>query len=276
MKFTRDMMTVTEDGIVQQEAIEITFDEYALGFMINLPSYVREARNCEPTVHDTNASAAIERYEDLCDQYSRLTLAKKADPMLLINVQGYPHRLVTGAVATLGYSQAFRHIDNDGVACLFIRCKDDAPFVREASDAPGRLVKDTPEMRAALDRVIASVDQADALLRGLMETDDPEQYLEKLLQEFTPAVDIRDVTWPAASALPSMTDEVKEKFHAWIAAGQPGGIFVLDDGNLVTWPNAKTTTIDVDRCDTDGRAVTMKVESITPTIVVGSDYADDL
>lgn len=208
-QFVRPSFHANEDGTTDTRDISFSIDPDTLEFIMPLPPHLAtfiSGVHQEPpgTLRDRQADGLLSVYAAACDDYSRRTLARAGTvPMLALAV--YRHVDERSASVEL----ALREVRfNEATATAF----DGDEEVKNDSVV---IVADTPEVREAAGKLIASIKTAGEILRGILDTSDPVKYLLAIGEWQQPNVEAESVISnedrPVVEALIEMTETPAEE-----------------------------------------------------------------
>lgn len=174
-----EVFSANPNGTTGRYSVDLKIGDEFL-FQIPMPSYVTEALGIsgDQLWHET-AKGAIEDYESACDRYSRMVLGKNAKRELFVQI-----KIVPGGMALRLHTVACEMADEAGDMQAVI-VNPDGTIGDKIDLSSGRIIPDTEENRAQVQRLIASIDTAAQILTGLRDTADPVAYLHQIRNDFT-------------------------------------------------------------------------------------------
>jgi hypothetical protein len=180
-----------EDGKPGSQIIDVRFNTGTLLFSAMLPAHVAnyDYKGSDPEITGDTAQGVIETYEIRCDEYSRWRLAIDAPTQLWIGTYsmacefakiafGFMHACGIGAtpVKALQNGQMIEVLDDGSLGNL----------MGNKGGSMSVLIADTPEHRAKVASLAASVQQAADILAGLRTAADPAEYLMNIRSDWEP------------------------------------------------------------------------------------------
>lgn len=179
-----------EDGKPGSQIIDVTFNADTLLFSAMLPAH---AANYNGTTIDAEitgdtAQGVIETYEIRCDEYSRWRLALAVPTRLWIGIYTTPGEF---AKTTFGFTNAC------GIGATPVKVLANGQMIEALDDgsignAVGNqgalmpvLIEDTPEHRAKVASLAASIQRAADILAGLRIAANPAEYLMAIRGDWT-------------------------------------------------------------------------------------------
>lgn len=186
--FMRSVFHANEDGTTRQAEVPVHLDPDSAIFGIVLPTYMVEALELKsPVITANNIDGVCQQYEAISDEYSRWRLSIGAETALWIGrvvVVGDFMRQAFGVSAQvcLGVTEVF--VVNDGKTLSLIEKLPDDKRGKRIDTAFLQnpiLLPNTPEVRAKVESLIASIQQAADIIGGMVPLDD-QQRLSYFLQ----------------------------------------------------------------------------------------------
>ena len=180
-----------EDGKPGSQIIDVRFNTGTLLFSAMLPAHVANynGMTIDPEIMGDTAQGVIETYETLCDEYSRWRLAIDAPTQLWIGTYSTADEFTK---STFGFTHACG-IGATPVKALpngqMIEARDDGSLGNPVGNKGGSmpvLIADTPEHRAKVASLAASIQQAADILAGLRTAANPAEYLMSIRSDWKP------------------------------------------------------------------------------------------
>ena len=181
-----------EDGKPGSQIIDVRFNTGTLLFSAMLPAHVANygGTTIDPEIMGDTATGVIETYEIRCDEYSRWRLAIDAPTQLLVNIAYKGSDLAPISV--------WRHMKVCGIGLIpvkvlpngqMIEARDDGSLGNPVGNKGGSmpvLIADTPEHRAKVTSLAASIQRAADILVGLNTAANPAEYLMSIRSDWKP------------------------------------------------------------------------------------------
>lgn len=180
-----------EDGKPGSQIIDVTFNADTLLFSAKLPAHVAkyQCTTIDVEITGDTAQGVIETYEIRCDEYGRWRLAIAVPTRLWIGIYSVPGDF---AKTTLGFTNACG-IGATPVKVLasgqMFEALNDGSIGNAVGDQGASmpvLIADTPEHRAKVASLAASIQRAADILAGLRIAADPAEYLMAIRDDWTP------------------------------------------------------------------------------------------
>lgn len=165
--FKWETFTVAEDGTGGQADLAIEFNAAAGTFSVELPKWVAVAAKMNTAIiRDHAVGDLIDAYEKACEAYQRNRLAGKR--VLVVDATGDLEPMPGEKAGYVGLSYDPDVLMENGTLGRF--------------KIPGtfQIIDDTPENRAKLDAIIASIRQAGDIMEGLRTCSNPAEYLQQI------------------------------------------------------------------------------------------------
>lgn len=188
-------MSVNADGSIVETQLAVGLRVGSKNFVADLPPYVSKSGQVE----NESLQKLIESFESACDAYSRRKLASPVLMVLEINAPDTDKEVWLDAAPRFiigGFVGGWVHeVTNDGGIGRRLWVVNRNEFV---------YVPNTPELRAKVEQLQASICTAAGILHGLTICENPEQYLLNISNDWQPSADS-----PAAkAALPTDDEEL--------------------------------------------------------------------
>ena len=185
-----------EDGKPGSQIIDVTFNGDTLLFSAVLPAHAASynGTTIDAEITGDTAQGVIETYEIRCDEYSRWRLAVAVPTRLWIGIYGTAGEF---AQTTFGFTNVC------GIGATPVKVPASGQMVEVLDDgsignAVGNqgasmpvLIADTPEHRAKVASLAASIQRAADILAGLRIAADPAEYLMAIRDDWTPNEPVR-------------------------------------------------------------------------------------
>lgn len=184
--FKYETFTVAEDGTGSQMDVSVEFNVAAGTFSVELPRWVAVAAKMNSAIiRDHALGDLLDAYEKACEAYQRNRLAGKR--VLVVDAMGDSDPMPGETAGYVGLSYDPDVLMENGTLGRF--------------KIPGtfQIIADTPENRAKLDAIIASIRQAGDLMEGLRTCGNPEEYLQQIEFFDQPKVAIEPQPAPPAT-----------------------------------------------------------------------------
>jgi hypothetical protein len=181
-----------EDGKMGSKTIGVKFNADTLLFSAVLPVYVAKYNDIACDVTGDTATGVIETYETCCDEYSRQRLLSDVPTQLLVTVYSLIGDFSKGE---LGLTRGLIHCCGIGAVPVKVLPNGHVMHVRydgSASEMIGKkndntiLIDDTPEHRAKVQSLAASIQRAADILAGLRTAANPGEYLMAIREDWQP------------------------------------------------------------------------------------------
>ena len=182
---TIQVFHANEDGtaITGDIPIRLTSD---LRFTMTLPEYVATFLDVGPIIEAESALQAGAIYEKHCDDYSKRRLTIGDETALLLSVDICSAHPGSSAVLAMDLMRVSTYTDSDGVIQCIERMPD-GTLGRRMDPSDGRLVADTPEIEAKAIALINSLAAAVEIMKGFMQTTEPQRYLMEISNDWNAA-----------------------------------------------------------------------------------------
>jgi hypothetical protein len=179
-----------EDGKHGAQVIDVTFNSETLLFSATLPDHVASYNGTviDKEITGDTAQGVIETYEIRCDEYSRWRLSVNAPQQLWIEIYsmaGDFARQMFDFTYCCGIGATAVKMLPDG---QMVRVLDDGSFGGPVGSKGGTfqpvLIDDTPEHRAKVQTLAASIQRAADILTGLRTAANPGEYLMAIREDW--------------------------------------------------------------------------------------------
>lgn len=182
---TVQVFHANEDGttITGDIPIRLTSD---LRFTMVLPEYVATFLDVSPVIEAESALQVGAIYEKHCDDYSKRRLTIGDETALLLSVDICSTHPGSSAVLAMNLMRVSTYTDSDGVIQCIERMPD-GTLGRRMDPSDGRLVADTPEIEAKAIALINSLAAAVEIMKGFMQTTEPQRYLMEISNDWNAA-----------------------------------------------------------------------------------------
>jgi hypothetical protein len=179
-----------EDGKPGSQVIDVTFNAETLLFSATLPDHVTSYNGTviDKGVTGDTAQGVIETYEIRCDEYSNWRLSVNVPTQLWIGIYsmagefarqmfGFTNCCGIGAtpVKMLPNGQMVQVLDDGSLG---------APCGSKGGTFQPVLIDDTPDHRAKVQTLAASIQRASDILAGLRIAADPGEYLMAIREDW--------------------------------------------------------------------------------------------
>ena len=182
---TIQVFHANEDGtaITGDIPIRLTSD---LRFTMTLPVYVATFFDIGAIIEAESALQVGAIYEKHCDDYSKRRLTIGDETALLLSVDICSAHPGSSAVLAMNLMRVSTYTDSDGVIQCIERMPD-GTLGRRMDPSDGRLVADTPEIEAKATTLINSLAAAVEIMKGFMQTTEPQRYLMEISNDWNAA-----------------------------------------------------------------------------------------
>lgn len=182
---TIQVFHANEDGTAETANIPIRLTD-DLRFTMTLPEYVARFLDVGPVIEQESALQAGAAYEAACDTYSKCRLTMGNETALLLSVDICSAHPGSSAVLAMNLMRVATYTDVAGeIHC--IERMGDGTLGREIDPSDGRLVADTPEIEAKAIALINSLAAAVEIMKGFMQTTEPQRYLMEISNDWNAA-----------------------------------------------------------------------------------------
>lgn len=183
---TIQVFHANEDGTTITGDIPIRLTEN-LWFAMTLPEYVASFVNADNvTIEADTALKVSAAYEAHCDAYSKHRLTLGSETALLLSVDICSAHPGSSAVLAMNLMRVSTYTDSDSVIQCIERMPD-GTLGRRMDPSDGRLVADTPEIEAKAIALINSLGAAVEIMKGFMQTPEPQRYLMEISNDWNAA-----------------------------------------------------------------------------------------
>lgn len=213
-KFIREAFTVSADGQSSREGIKITLDPAGEVFSCDLPKYVADrVTNGERLLCSASLRGVVDAYESAMEAYQRWRLMAKAQPMIMLMVEGevvpdHDDAFSFGKVS-LWAEHVYVSEPVDGVSSVFLRTGTtdnvlDFGDMGEKIEPPPTVVAYLPDNREVRDKIkqlTGSIDTVRLIMESLRGV--PDKLTAFLnIGEPAPAAQREPEPTPAQQSLP--------------------------------------------------------------------------
>ena len=186
-----------EDGKPGSQIIDVTFNADTMLFSATLPAYVAKynATEIDREITGDTAQGVIETYEIRCDEYSRWRLAVAMPTRLWIGIYGTAGefaKTMFGFTNVCGIGATSVKVPASGQMFEVLDDGSIGNAVGNQGASMPVLIADTPEHRAKVASLAASIQRAADILTGIRIAADPAEYLMAIRDDWTPNEPVQD------------------------------------------------------------------------------------
>ena len=193
----KSVFHVDADGKPGSQVIDVRFNSGTLMFSAMLPDHVTTHNGTvvDREITGDTATGVIETYEIRCEEYSRWRLSVDAPTQLWIGIYSMAGEFAKSAFGFtqcvgIGFTPVKRLPSGDMVQVL-----DDGslggPVGSKGHTFQPVLIDDTPEHRAKVQALAASIQRAADILAGLRFAADPGEYLMAIREDWQPQAPVQ-------------------------------------------------------------------------------------